>query len=164
MKVSDLLTEKVNRVETDKGYTTPNYDAEQKIVLGRVTDWLARIGASKDDIKAALVQAKELDSYKAVAALATDTSSAAELKNGTFSFKHPGGTLRTAPRYHVYANGQIRMSTLNFGERVPTRLVSPKPRLIAGNVIGSLVKIYDGAFKELAKKAEKAVKKSQGEK
>lgn len=56
----------------------------------------------------------------------------------------------------MYANGQIRSSSLGmWGKHAPTRLASPKPRVVAGSAVKSLVKIYDGAFKELGKKISK---------
>jgi hypothetical protein len=156
MKVQDLF--EATRVATDKGYYTPGYDEEEKNIRGTVKDWMARLGATKEDIAAAVAQAKDLDSYAKLVSF--DKSTGTEQKNGTFSFKKPGAGHRDE-KYMVYANGQIRSSSLNSmdGEHRPTRLKAPKPRLVAGDAIKSLVKIYDGAFKELASKMSKRVVK-----
>jgi hypothetical protein len=161
MKVQDLF--EATRVATDTGYYTPGYNADDKNIRGTVKDWMARLGASKDDIAAAVAQAKELGSYSKLASF--DKSTAAEQKNGTFSFKKPNpknyGGRDSDEKYIVYANGQIRSSSLNStaGDHRPTRLKAPKPRLVAGDAIKSLVKIYDGAFIELASKISKRVVK-----
>jgi hypothetical protein len=156
MKVQDLFEAK--RVATDKGYYTPGYDAEEKNIRGTVKDWMARLGATPSDIEDACWKAKELPSYAALKEF--DKTTAGEKKNGTFSFKKPGGTEKRDEKYMVYANGQIRSSAKGWhGEHRPTRLMAPKPRLVAGDVVKSLVKIYDGAFKELASKMAKRVVK-----
>lgn len=156
MKVQDLFEAK--RVATDKGYYTPGYDDEEKNIRGTVKDWMARLNATPEDIASAVAQAKELSSYAKLKEF--DKTTAGEKKNGTFSFKKPGAGARDE-KYMVYANGQIRSSSLNSmdGEHRPTRLKAPKPRLVAGDAVKSLVKIYDGAFKELASKmAKRAVR------
>jgi hypothetical protein len=158
MKVQDLFEAK--RVATDKGYYTPGYDEEEKNIRGTVKDWMARLGATKEDIAAAVAQAKDLDSYAKLVSF--DKSTGAEQKNGTFSFKKPNSDDRDET-YLAYANGQIRSSSRSGGfngdeaKHRPTRLKAPKPRLVAGDPIKSLVKIYDGAFKELALKMAKRV-------
>lgn len=165
MKVSELLTEA--REPTDKGYYTPAYDAERKILIGTVKDWLARLKIEPADIKEAIKLAKQLPSYEALAD--ADVTTAAEAKNGTFSFEHPSMRDLKASmwdgKYHVYANGQIRMSSLNTrsGDRRPTRLATPKPHIVAGDPVKSLVAIYNTAFKEVAKKAAKVMKESHGD-
>jgi hypothetical protein len=154
MKIKELMEAK--RVPTDKGYYTPGYDPERKQIVGTVKDWMARLGVTKDDLEAAIKQAKELSVYKDLRAV--DVSTDAERANGTFSFKKPGATHEDV--YTVYANGQIRTSAKTSwmnGERRPSRLKAPKPRLVAGDAVKSLVKIYDGAFKEVVSKmAERA--------
>ncbi len=152
MKVQDLF--EAARVATDRGYYTPGYDEEEKNIRGTVKDWMARLGAAKEDIAVAVTQAKDLDSYAKLVSF--DTTTGGEKKNGTFSFRKPGGDEKRDERYTVYANGQIRSSSKNWqGEHRPTRLKAPKPRLVAGDAIKSLVKIYDGAFKELHSKMMK---------
>ena len=164
MKVAELLVEKYSK-STDKGYYAPHYAKNTKHIGGTVEDWMARLGVESSDIKDAVEQAKSLASYKDVIGVAGDVTTAREAKNGTFSFQHPGSVLKDA-KYHVYASGQIRMSaeasqrwSAEKGERRPTRLASPKPRLVHGDAVKSLVKIYDGAFKELASKAKKILGK-----
>jgi hypothetical protein len=83
------------------------------------------------------------------------------MKNGTFNFQHPKDPSKA--KYMVYANGQIRSTnpdnTWGSGDERPTRMTSPKPRLVHGDPVKSLVSIYDKAFKELGSKAKAATKK-----
>ena len=67
--------------------------------------------------------------------------------------------------YQVYANGQIRHAGINFlqtgdirGPRAAsqTRLQSPKPRLKAGDPVGSLLMIYRNSLSEVLRKWKKA--------
>lgn len=158
MKVSELLTE-AKRVASDKGYYTPGYREETKTIQGTVKDWMARLNATPDDIKKAMAAAQDLPSYKALTDVVGATTKPGEAKNGTFSFYHPSDK---ANRYMIYANGQLRMASPDSWDgktMKPTRLTSPKPHLKAGDVVGSLTRIYDGAFKELAKKAKTAKEK-----
>lgn len=152
MKIVELFEAK--RVATDRGYYTPGYDAESKNIRGTVQDWMARLNVTADDITKAIALAKELPSYADLKQY--DKSTAGERKNGTFSFTKPQATEKGDDKYLVYANGQIRSSSRapdwQGGEHRPTRLKTPKPRLVAGDPVKSLVKIYDGAFKELREK------------
>jgi hypothetical protein len=164
MKAAELF--EATRTPTDKGYYTPGYDDDAKIVVGQVKDWMARIGATAEDIAEAVKQAKELPSYSQLKSY--DKSTPREAKNGTFSFKKPQRDEKTDEKYMVYANGQIRSSSLGGGygseppKHAPTRLKSPKPALVAGDAVKSLVKIYDGAFKELGKKMDDRKAKKAG--
>jgi hypothetical protein len=152
MKVQDLFEK--------QGAHAPGYNAQDKNILGTVKDWMERLGATPEDIEAAVAEAKNLSSFKALSEF--EYSTAAEQKNGTFSFKKPNRDESRDEKYIVYANGQIRSSTKGFtSTHRPTRLAAPKPRLVAGSAVKSLVKIYDGAFKELAKKI--AVRSSMNE-
>lgn len=155
MKVQDLFEAK--RVETDTGHYTPGYDPEAKIIIGSVKDWLARMNATKADVADAVKQAKELPSYAAILELGAKVKgNAQQVANGTFVFSKPHAKEYPA-QYIVYANGQIRSASRNrWGNVVPTRLKTPKPRLVAGDPVASLVKIYDGAFKELVNKIKSA--------
>jgi hypothetical protein len=160
MKVLDLFEAK--RAPTDKGYYTPGYDEDTKKVIGLVKDWMARIGATAEDIAAAMEQAKELPSFSQLKAY--NKTTAREAKNGTFSFVKPhpvtyAGGRRGGEQYSVYANGQIRASAGNY----QTKLKSPKPALVAGDAVKSLVKLYDNAFKELGKKMDDRKAKKAGE-
>lgn len=158
MRVIDLFEAK--RVPTDKGYYTPGYDTDTKNVQGTVKDWLARLGATADDIADAMAQAMKLPSFKAIEMYAS--TSPGEKKNGTFSFQKPNRDASRDEKYMVYANGQIRSSSTGRwnNDARPTRLKSPKPHLVAGSAVKSLVTIYDGAFKELVKKIDQRVKKA----
>jgi len=104
-----------------------------------------------------MVLAKDLPSYKDVTSIVKDITNTREAKNGTFSFKRPS-QYSEAAKYHVHANGLIRQSDYNefTGVRMPTRMTSPKPHIVAGDPVKSLVAIYNTAFKALAEKAKKA--------
>lgn len=160
MKVSELLTEAYSK-STDKGHSAPSYDQQTKILSGTVKDWMSRIGASSEDIASAIQQAKDLPSYKDLVGMVGDSSTAGSLKNGTFNFRHPKDPAKA--KYMVYANGQLRATSPDtmWGTQDdrPSRMTSPKPRLVHGDPVKSLVKIYDQSFKELGKKAKTALKK-----
>lgn len=164
MKTAELF--EAARVNTDRGYSTPGYDDDAKIVIGHVKDWLARLEATPEDVAEAIKQAKQLPSYSQLRSY--DMSTEREAKNGTFSFKKPQRNEKTDEKYIVYANGQIRSSSKGGGygdvppRHAPTRLKSPKPTVIAGDPVKSLVKIYDGAFKELGKKMDERKAKRAG--
>jgi hypothetical protein len=102
-----------------------------------------------------MTQARELPSFSALKGF--EKTSAAQGKNGTFTFTKPQGRANSDEKYMVYANGQIRSSSIGMwnSDARPTRLKSPKPHLVAGSAVKSLIKIYDGAFKELAAKISK---------
>lgn len=152
MKVSELLTE------------AAAYDNKKKQLKGTTKEWMASIGVSKEDIVEARAKALDLPSYKSlVKIVGDDISTDAMKKNGSFVFKRGDD----GEKYNVYANGQIRASSMETnagwtngpiektGGVNQTKLASPKPRLKHGDPVKSLVMIYDGAFKELAKKASK---------
>ena len=143
-----------------------SYDNDTKKLSGTTKEWLAAIGATKDDVAEAYENAKELPSYQALTSITDDMTTATQKKNGTFKFGRLDGVKGS---YEVYANGQIRLSSFNNGagwgatdasEPQQTKLVSPKPRLKHGDVATSLKMIYDGAFKELHKKLEKVQKQA----
>lgn len=165
MKINELF--EAVRVASDTGYYTPGYNDSTKTVVGKVKDWMARINATPEDIAAAIKQARELPSYSQLKSY--DKTTPREAKNGTFSFKKPVRSEERDEKYMVYANGQIRSSSLTgyddngAAEHRPTQLKSPKPALVAGDPVKSLVKIYDGAFKELGKKMDTRKNKSAGE-
>lgn len=132
------------------------YDEDRKVVLGDVKVWLNAMNVDAALLADIIHQAKESPEYGFLTDVVKDISTAREQKNGTFTFEHPGATNSSETRYHVYANGQIRMSSLSGdNERTPTRLASPKPRLEPGRAEESFVGIYTNAFKELLKKANK---------
>jgi len=143
MKVTELLEGK------DIGY-----DEERKVVLGDVKVWLKNMDVTPEKLVHIIKLAKETPEYDALTSVVKDISTRLEQKNGTFSFEHPRRD-KSETKYHVYANGQIRMSYMLGDKRTPTRLVSPKPELRAGQAEESFVHIYVNAFKELLKKAKK---------
>lgn len=142
MKVYELLAEDIG------------YDNEKKQLEGTAKEWMQAIGATPADIAEARKRVAELPSYADVSSMMKDTSTATQKKNGTFQFRRKD---QDRSEYTVYANGQIRTTSEHWlGGKNQTKLVSPKPRLKHGDVVESLVMIYDRAFKELAKKAKKA--------
>lgn len=130
----------------------PTYDKEAKVVLGSTKEWMDRLGATKDDIKAAHGKAKGLPSYKAlIDAGMKDITSDKTASNGSFHFEKPDAKAgRGGPeKYMVYATGQIRSQSND----APTRLASPKPHGKLGDPVQSITMFFDSAFKSLAKTA-----------
>lgn len=152
MKVSEL-------------FEAAEYDNSTKKLSGTTKEWMAAIGATKEDVAKAYADAKDLPSYDALLDIVTDISSASQAKNGTFKFNRLEGVKGS---YEIYANGQIRVTGMNDGAgwnapegtEIPyqTKLASPKPRLKHGDVNASLKMIYDRAFKEMTKKLLKIQK------
>ena len=160
MKVAELL------LEYSPSNRRPTYDDDQKVVLGATKDWMARLGATKDDIKAAFTKAKSLPSYQAlIDAGMKDITSDKTAANGTFNFLKPNGKFTRnwkggdakPEKYMVYATGQIRSQS----DDAPTRLASPKPHGKLGKPVDSIEMFYDAAFKSLAKTAARRAKMNE---
>ena len=104
-----------------------------------------------EDVKAAYEEAMKLPSFAELKKVFRATTNATLMKNGTFQFHN----LKSKKTYSVYGNGVIRQEKSTGRSSVNhyiTRLKAPKPALVHGNPVKSLVKIYDNAFKELASK------------
>lgn len=136
----------------------PHYDAERKHVGGHVADWMDKIGVTDTDLAEARRLVMKLDSYKDLIAMTSDITSRNQKRFGLFAFdrKSEGRITRYANKhmYTVAANGQIRYDGSSRG-----KLSSPKPRLIAGDTVKSLVSIYDHAFKALSGIVKKNLEK-----
>jgi len=159
MKVSELLLERQSGA-----YYNPAY--KDKNLLGSVKDWLDAGGVKPEHIKQAMDHVRGGDAFAKAkeAGLIYSPNSKAE-KNGTFYFKvarkgydnQPGRLGREQNTYIVHANGQIRSSSdNNWGGEARTRLASPKPRMVSGDPVKSLVKTYDSAISELTRKWKKS--------
>lgn len=172
MKVTDLFEAQAPSAEDKKrlklsggAYYTPRYDDDRKQLLGSVMDWLDTMDITKEDIAVALKKFKESAIFKK--ANAQEGFKHIELpaseKKGTISFEtkrsFPSGKKFSA-QYKIYANGQIRYSAGTWtGGTSMTRLNSPKPRMKAGDPVGSLVGIWTASLEEVLKKWEKALDK-----
>jgi hypothetical protein len=141
-------------------------------IRGSVKDWMDAIGASPQDIEKAVSRVKGSTLFRnefPKAGLEYDARPAGE-KNGTLSFKVNrkwtyGGQTRTARTgYNVYANGQIRCTSENmWGKEMMAPLKSPKPRVKAGDPVGSIVMIMTAAMEELLAKWNKASERMERE-
>lgn len=158
MKVYELLTERLQ----SGAYRAPGYDADDKVIVGSVKDWLDRGGVEPEHVKKAMAEIRKSELWKELqdAGLKHDPSQRKEA-NGTFNFRitrsYPDG--KTAKgTYQVYANGQIRSTGFSqpWRDGAQTKLVSPKPRMVAGDPVASLVKTYTAALKELLAKWKKS--------
>lgn len=157
MKVRELLQEKAG------ASYKPRYDADLGIMRGSALDWLDSIGAKEDDIKKALDRLKATPLFRnelPKMGIIYDPTPIKE-KKGTLQFKVTTLTSHTNPAkvfntttmtYSIYANGQIRQSGSKDPNEAHTRLKAPKPSLIAGNVVGSIVKTWTGSLEELLNK------------
>jgi hypothetical protein len=165
MKVSDLfeaVQSSPKRNLSAGAYYSPRYDDDKKQLLGSVLDWLDTMDITKDDIAEALKKFKDTAIFKK--ATGADGMKYVELpaseKKGTLSFEtnrvYPSGKKFNA-QYKIFANGQIRYSTNGgWGQEAQTRLNSPKPRMKAGDPVGSLVGIWSTSLEEVLKKWDKA--------
>lgn len=164
MKLNETLS-----VELDSLYEVykPHYNAVDKTPGGSVKDWFKAMNVGQSDIDEAMKAARQLPSFKKLANKFKVIENARMNKNGTFTFEaDPVSDTKSpyserpkagAPRYIVYGNGVIRRegttgSRNESGKGWITRLKAPKPALVHGSPVKSLVKIYDNAFKELASK------------
>ena len=121
------------------------YDDEAKHIRGTNVTWLKNIKATKADVKNAMEQARQLDSYKKIQQF--DKTGPLAAVRGSFYFAKPGNELKNVGDFYiVYANGQIRGTSYT----TPHKLKSPKPQVKSENPVEILVDVYDGAFKQLA--------------
>jgi tRNA G10 N-methylase Trm11 len=127
----------------------PHYDPVLKTAGGPVKEWLKKMGVEPEHIVDAMEEAKKLPSYKKLLDKFSNSSSEKLDKNGTFTFA--GDTMK----YSVYANGVIRQERNkergSYNHYI-TKLAAPKPALVHGSPVKSLIKIYDNAFKALGSK------------
>lgn len=148
MKLFETLT--LDSLSSILEYYKPHYQELRKTPGGSVKDWFKAMGVEDEHVKAAMDEARQLDSYKKLASMFTVKFGGSLLnKNGTFSFRTANNN-----SYSVYGNGVIRQEgpRRGYANHFITKLKAPKPALVHGNPVKSLVKIYDNAFKELASK------------
>lgn len=162
---------KVNEILLNEGlssYNTIRYNADKGTILGGTTRWLEMLGATKEDLAAAIKGIKQTETFKnAIRAGLKFISSKKELVNGTLAFEQEIGQFGKADQdekhsnayvYNVYPNGQIRQYPdmkhwlgVDPKTRV-TRLKSPKPRIVADNPVKSIITTYEQAINEIIKK------------
>ena len=143
-------------------YYRPGYDEDKKMLQGSVLDWMDAAGITKDDIAQAVEQIKQDTIIQKMADAGMKLVSKPESeKRGTLNFQvqreYPSGKKYTT-LYQVYANGQIRSSGESWFAKHQGKLKSPKPRLKAGDSVGSLLIIYKQAMQELLAKKKDIVK------
>lgn len=148
-------------------YYAPKYDNETKQIRGSVIDWREAMGITPEDVKEAFAKVKASKVFKDLEAAGLKyASGVTQEKLGTFKFDtdkngYNGGTYKGG--YLVYANGQIRSHTTSswHGSDYTTPLKTPKPKMKAGDPVGSLVMIYTAALEEVLAKYKKYVAKQK---
>lgn len=168
MRVSELFEAQGSPGQGGKfqggAYYAPSYDADAGRLRGSVKDWLAAVNITKEDIAKAMTQVKDSSLFKNEFPKAglVYTPSAVREKLGTFNFKvtrklPDGKSYMTS--YQVHANGQIRCSGEGAFSQYTSPLKSPKPRMVAGDPVRSLVSTYTAALEELLTKWKKTTAK-----
>ena len=147
MKVSELF-EATNIFGQQGGASNkPGYRDDIKQLRGSVLDWMDAMGVNKEHIAKAIAQVKGSPLFR-------NDFPAAGLDGRSYT-----------TRYNIYANGQIRWEGANSpysdGDPSTSPLRSPKPRMKAGDPVGSLVMIYEAAMVELLDKWKKSVAKME---
>lgn len=173
MKVNDLLQE-----YSSGAYHRPGFDADKGHLRGAVKDWLAKMGVEPEHLVQAVALAKKTPEFAALlkANLVYDNRPASE-KLGTLVFvaKKPNwwvnsdGSYGGKPHewrdvnYNIHANGLIRAAfPREYADGWSTTpLKSPKPRIKAGDPVGSVLMLYTASMKELLTKWEKQLAKQK---
>jgi hypothetical protein len=144
MKVTDLLLEGSDL----------SFDGDLKRVMGDTRAWLEKAGIGPHDVRAAMLKIKELPEFEHIAEKVKYISTAKQESNGSLVFSAEDWIA------HVSAMGQIRFASPSGWRRNAmntfTRLASPKPGLVHGNPVASLVKTMKAALISLAKKPKMA--------
>jgi hypothetical protein len=176
MKVSELFEAQGSPGQggTLKGgaYYKPKYLADVGQLRGSVLDWMDAMGVTKEHIAKAIAQVKGTPLFRndLPAAGLEFTPSEGKMKKGTLTWtvkrKSPYGHTYVT-RYNIYANGQIRWEAGNSpysdGKASTSPLRSPKPRMKAGDPVGSLVMIYKASMQEMLDKWKKSKEKMDKE-
>ncbi len=158
MKLFEALT--LDSLSTVLEYYKPHYQEDNKTPGGSVKSWFKAMGVEDSHVKEAMEAAKQLPSYKKLLEKFKAKGGARLDKNGTFAFESEKSV------YSVYGNGVIRQESVTKQKpgtpawtgksrglnHFITKLKAPKPALVHGSPVKSLIKIYDNAFKELASK------------
>jgi hypothetical protein len=143
-------------------YYAPKYDNDAKQIRGSVIDWREAMGITPADVAEAFAKVKASKVFKDLEAAGLKYSSGAtQEKLGTFKFDTDKGGYKGG--YLVYANGQLRSHTTSswHGGDYTTPLKTPKPKMKAGDPVGSLVMIYTAALEEVLAKHKKFVAKQK---
>lgn len=155
MKVCELLLE----------YSGMDYDSKKGHMTGDVKRWLASAEiktGDKEFFKDALALLKKTDAWKELEKTNLKyVGTERELANGTLSFydgdfSQYKNVTGNSGRYKIYGNGQIRTDV----PTAPTRLKSPKPRMVVGNPMKSMVSTWENSLWELLNKYKKRIKKA----
>jgi hypothetical protein len=166
MKVSELFEAQGDKLSGNATHA-PGYRAFSKTLVGSTKDWLKAMNVTDQDIVKAMARVRGSGLFRnelPKAGLDYAPSEGRE-KLGTFNFsvdrKLPNGK-KYSTNYQIHANGQIRSSWergWGAGGEYTTKLVSPKPRMKAGDPVGSLVMIYTASLEELLAKWKKSTEK-----
>lgn len=171
MKVEDLLE------AYDPSFRKDNPNSEHGRIRGTISDWLKGMGVTSEDVAKAYTEIKRSPEYKAILALGMkDESTDREKKTGTLNFK---GKIKEAysyskkiynnnMQYKVLPHGKIDYSQgpSQFADRPRGDRAVPKPTMVVGDPVKTVVKTMTNALKRLhqlisnrQEKAEKAIKK-----
>lgn len=149
MKVCELLLEM-------------DYDPKRGILSGDVKKWLEKAGIKSGDkefFNKALKQLKKSRVWDAITELGIKYDSTdRELANGTLAFNMFD---EDKNRYKIYGNGQIRVESKKgrYGISAPTRLKTPKPIMVVGDPLKSILKTWENSLWELINKHKKKLDK-----
>lgn len=145
MKVSELLLEM-------------EYDPKRGIMTGDVKKWLEKAGIKSGDkefFNKALKELKKTHAWDVITEMGVKYDSTdRELANGTLSFNMFD---EDKNRYKIYGNGQIRIESKKgrYGISAPTRLKTPKPTMVVGDPLKSILKTWENSLWELIDKHKK---------
>ena len=160
MKVTELLTE---------AYTPPTKNpklgfrnkgekvsvGKQGIPIGGTKEWLKTFGATDQHIEQALRHLKQSPLVKKLPSLGLfDESTERHMKLGSMMFIGTigEGMKGSKPRVRrikitVQANGKIDETAPNDHHRAP--IVSPKPRIVPGDPVNSIVKTVEASLEKV---------------
>ena len=157
MKVCELLLETGVR-----DYTGMSYDPKRGVLGGDVKKWLDKAGIKSGDkefFNTVLKELKKTRAWDVISEMgAKYDSTERELANGTLAFNMYD---EDKNRYKIYGNGQIRMESKKgrYGICTPTRLKTPKPTMVVGDPLKSILKTWENALWELINKHKKKLDK-----
>lgn len=144
----------------NKGEKVPT--GKQGIPIGGSKEWLKTFGATAEHVEQAMRVMKQSAAVKKLASLGLhDESSDRNLKNGSMQFigtmAFPSTVGGTQPKVYrlkftVQPNGKIDETQPNDFHRAP--VTSPKPRIVPGDPVGSIVKSMTASMEKLASTME----------
>lgn len=134
---------------------------KQGIPIGGTKEWLKTFGASAEHIAQAVRRLKQSPLVKKLASLGLhDESADRHHKNGSMMFIGTIGedTKGFKPRVRrlkitVQANGKIDETASNDHHRAP--ITSPKPRIVPGDPVSSIVKSVEASLEKVISTMEK---------